>query len=450
MAAAQAGPREWAQEFSTEQNFNNAWGDGPNSSAYPQQQQNLKWSVEYLTESENSKFQNLNDDGRSWNDEFMNFVQKVDNGEIKLPENGSTSDQMTRGEDYWNQLEDQWDTMAKQNDDHQWLTEYNDLTHMYKDYQLQDNNPYSEIDDPLSEGKRLLAAGELSGAILCFEASVKKMPENAESWQYLGVAQAENEQEPKTIAALQKCLDLDPKNLTALQSLAIAYTNESLYDAACRTLARWLGSNERYSYLAPNIDLAKFRPSSFVDRDLFKSVEDAFLQATQQSSQVDPDLQNVFGVLYNLSGDLERAIDCFQVALMVKPDDARLWNRLGATLANNSRSADAVSAYRKALELYPAFVRARYNLGISCLNLGSHWQAVEHFVSALSLQNNGVGPSGKADMSYGIWGTLRVAAMGLKSDEFLNMIDAKDFDAIRNFLSNRSNSSVLPPQTYVD
>jgi len=174
------------------------------------------------------------------------------------------------------------------------------------------------------------------------------------------------------------------------------------------------------------------------------------LQATQQSSQVDPDLQNVFGVLYNLSGDLERAIDCFQVALMVKPDDARLWNRLGATLANNSRSADAVSAYRKALELYPAFVRARYNLGISCLNLGSHWQAVEHFVSALSLQNNGVGPSGKADMSYGIWGTLRVAAMGLKSDEFLNMIDAKDFDAIRNFLSNRSNSSVLPPQTYVD
>lgn len=71
---------------------------------------------------------------------------------------------------------------------------------------------------------------------------------------------------------------------------------------------------------------------------------------------------------------------------------------------------------------------------------------MEHFVSALSLQNNGVGPSGKADMSHGIWGTLRVAAMGLKSDEFLNMIDARDFDAIRNFLSGRSDySSVLPP-----
>lgn len=169
-------------------------------------------------------------------------------------------------DDYWNQLEDQWDTMAKHNVDSQWLTEYNDVTNMYKDYQLQDNNPYADIDDPLTEGKRLLTAGELSSAILCFEASVKKMPENAEAWQFLGVAQAENEQEPKTIAALQKCLELEPKNLTALQSLAIAYTNESLYDAACRTLARWLSANEQYSNLAPNIDLAKYRPSSFVDR----------------------------------------------------------------------------------------------------------------------------------------------------------------------------------------
>lgn len=178
------------------------------------------------------------------------------------------------------------------------------------------------MDDPLTEGKKLLAAGELSDAILCFESAVQKYPENAEGWQFLGAAQAENEQETKTIAALQKCLELDPKNLIALQSLAIAYTNESLYDAACRTLIRWLASNENYSNLAPTLDSSKYRPSSFVDRfrfdinqlkfenfdktkqflfrELFKSVENAFMAATRQNGgTVDPDLQ-VRGFLVQL------------------------------------------------------------------------------------------------------------------------------------------------------
>jgi len=49
-----------------------------------------------------------------------------------------------------------------------------------------------------------------------------------------------------------------------------------------------------------------------------------------------------------------------------------LWNKLGATLANSSKSEQAVEAYRKALELVPGFTRARYNLGISCMNLGAY------------------------------------------------------------------------------
>lgn len=49
-----------------------------------------------------------------------------------------------------------------------------------------------------------------------------------------------------------------------------------------------------------------------------------------------------------------------------------LWNKLGATLANSSMSEKAVEAYRKALELLPGFTRSRYNLGVSCINLGAY------------------------------------------------------------------------------
>ena len=55
----------------------------------------------------------------------------------------------------------------------------------------------------------------------------------------------------------------------------------------------------------------------------------------------------------------------------MRPQDYSLWNKLGATLANSSQSGEAITAYQKALDLKPNYMRAWTNMGISqvCLSV---------------------------------------------------------------------------------
>jgi peroxin-5 len=63
-----------------------------------------------------------------------------------------------------------------------------------------------------------------------------------------------------------------------------------------------------------------------------------------------------------------------------------LWNRLGATLANSNQPARALDAYTNSLEINSACIRARYNIAVSCIQLGSYKEAAEHLLGALSIQ----------------------------------------------------------------
>lgn len=46
--------------------------------------------------------------------------------------------------------------------------------------------------------------------------------------------------------------------------------------------------------------------------------------------------------------------------------DYLLWNRYGSCLSNSNHPAEALDAYREALQLRPGYTRAIYNVGVAC------------------------------------------------------------------------------------
>ncbi|XP_075426837.1 PEX5-related protein isoform X3 [Ascaphus truei] len=341
--------------------------------------------------------------------------------------------------EFWDKMQAEWEEMARRN----WISDNTDPTSQAGSssketgYYFHTENPFRDCAGAFEEAKKKLKEGNLPVTILYLEAAILQDPSDAEAWQYLGITQAENENEQAAIVSLQRCLQLQPNNLKALTALAVSFTNIGHQQEAYEALKTWMKQNPRYKYLvksksgSPTLPRRMSKPIS--DSATLEEVKDLYLEAAHQNSElIDPDLQTGLGVLFNLSGEFDRAVDAFNSALLVRPEDYSLWNRLGATLANGDRSEEAVEAYSKALEIQPGFIRSRYNLGISCINLGAHREAASNFLTALSLQRKSRNQQKVQHpvISGNIWAALRIALSMMDKPELLHATNVGDLDIL--------------------
>jgi peroxin-5 len=492
--------KQWTQEFSADQELNNSLLENDTNNRFESEWNHTKWAEEYLTQShqqldpwapqltdesllatEANKLIESIDPSLDETD-FVKFIKKIGNSEITITDGNvvQTNDdkwseefaqasnqisqnwskefvnaQNNKEEEYdddsefWSKLAKDWKEMGlveETSGEHPWLSDYNKMVEPFKDdYKFNDENPLREHPDPFQEGINKLKEGDIPSAVLLFEAAVQKEPNSAKSWQYLGTSQAENEHDLAAIAALKKCLELEPNNLTALMALAVSYTNESMQTQACTTLKEWIKNNPKYQNLLPEENASQHKTeafnfgsayglSSIITSGQHQEVKDLFIAAARQSpNDLDADVQCGLGVLFNLSGEYDKAADCFQSALQARPNDSSLWNRLGATLANGSHSEEAINAYREALALSPGFIRSRFNLGISCINLGAYREAAEHFLTVLNIQAAGRGLVGSRPlMSANVWSTLRMVMTLMNKTDLLPAVDERDLTKLNN------------------
>ncbi|XP_063023325.1 PEX5-related protein isoform X12 [Melospiza melodia melodia] len=411
----------------------------------------ILWSTENRSQSELANVKSALDSDSASELELAPAIQARSSKEQRwgtplLSRNHSLEEEFERAKaavesdtEFWDKMQAEWEEMARRN----WISENQEapgqvtISTIEKGYYFHTDNPFKDWPGAFEEGLKKMKEGDLPVTILYLEAAILQEPNDAEAWQFLGITQAENENEQAAIVALQRCLELQPNNLKALMALAVSYTNTGHQQEAYQALRNWMKQNPKYKYIVRSKKgspaLTRRMSKTADESSLLEEVKDLYLEAAHQNGDmIDPDLQTGLGVLFHLNGEFNRAIDAFSAALTVRPEDYTLWNRLGATLANGDRSEEAVEAYTRALEIQPGFIRSRYNLGISCINLGAYREAVSNFLTALSLQRKSRNQQNVPHpaLSGNIWAALRIALSMMDQPELFQAANVGDLDIL--------------------
>ena len=393
-----------------------------------QQQQQLKQSkADVVTERAHQKQQQdskLGDWHEGLEEEFERegvtdaFVDNLDEEGIHAFTGGASIDQLAAA---WADAEAEYDNVL--NDPEQYILEDDDANLWQGDNALLDDNdatrPYEFVNavdtdgntantpnkNYMEEGMKYFREGKIREAIEAFEMELQlQNMDNATAWRMLGRCHAENDQDPEAIRCLEAAVDRDPFCPEALLALGVSYVNELNHERALENLKAWFTHNPRYAGLelpAPasvEEDIYGAAPASANDEDedvarshrtAKESAFDEVRSMLEAALAFDPtdagDIYEALGVIYNVVKDYDAAVDAFRKALESRPDDHQLWNKLGATLANGSRSEQALPTYHQSLKLKPRYARAWLNMAISHSNLQDHDEAARCYLQTLSL-----------------------------------------------------------------
>ncbi len=285
-----------------------------------------------------------------------------------------------------------------------------------------------EYRDLMAEGMKHFNNGNTKEAILCFESQLRNIDsDNSEAWLMLGKCNAENDEDKKAITCLENAVQRDPYSTEALLNLGVSYVNELNYEHALRHLNNWVTHN-------PNLDVVL---DNDIDIDNNNNIDDkmnaldkvkSLLNQAKEYSELNGnqdgtvDILEALGVVYNVSREYDDAVRCFEIASSRRPGDYQLWNKLGATLANNKQSEEAQIAYNKALMIKPKYARAWLNLAISHSNLQNHEEAARCYLQTISLNPGAVH----------VWSYLRIALTCSEKWDLLPLAASQDLSSFRD------------------
>ena len=154
-------------------------------------------------------------------------------------------------------------------------------------------------------------------------------------------------------------------------------TKEGALKAACRQLALNLLRDVK-----PEVMGGFYQSSGKYDQAI-----EAYNKALELNPQ-DPDTLNDLGNTLASKGELDEAIDKYDKAIALKPEHARAQYNLASTLSEKGNKAEAINAYKKVVKLKVADPEVLDRVGIALRLRDQNLEAVEAHSQAADLKPN--------------------------------------------------------------
>jgi tetratricopeptide (TPR) repeat protein len=258
---------------------------------------------------------------------------------------------------------------------------------------LEDDPKYKE--GHLNLGLILAQQNRKSDAEKELDQAVALAPKDPATLSTVGKAELQMGKVSQGIALLRQVVDLAP-------DLAAAHLDLALALAESYNLSAALAQTSEAVRLAPQSGVAHFyRGRILYDLGRSNEAQPEFETACRLDAQM-PEPRYFLALIYKQQGKSELAANLLEETVKLQPGNVMAWYMLGQSLNQESKTAEAIAAWRRALAIDPKFSQALFSLAGALRStdraeserLMAHYLAVQKERSILdradTLANNGV------------------------------------------------------------
>lgn len=130
---------------------------------------------------------------------------------------------------------------------------------------------------------------------------------------------------------------------------------------------------------ATDVESLNVKGMNLVRKNELRSALECFELAVKLNPNNSKSWYNKGMSLVSLGESKDEALHCFQKAIEINPFDAEAWNNKGAVLAMLGKERDALTCYERATEIKPSYARAWQNKGLLLARMGNKKEAKQCF-----------------------------------------------------------------------
>lgn len=239
----------------------------------------------------------------------------------------------------------------------------------------------SMIEPTLRQAADSFGAGNHHQAERLCEQVLECAPDHPDALHLLGMLRLASGRAGEAISPLQEALRANPRNLSALEALSIAFGTVGEYRKAEIVIRQMLAAGADLPVVSARLGITLARQGKWNDA----------LPAFEEAVRGDPQLAEAHYELGNALLELGlpgEALIRLERALALEPGHAGAHNALGVALRALGRTDEAVASFRRAQARDGNFAPAFQNLGIALLDQGRLEEARTCLERAIQLKSD--------------------------------------------------------------